>query len=178
MNHLSPFLGKHVCAEMPSCMILMSLPVLAIAVLVGYMAGTSPGGISPPLVPGASPLAEVPPWPIFRIALGLNDMLRGAAEATTLPKIRVLDLATRGSSHRSHPHPHEKIMSLTLCRQCLSLVLRRRRSSSCTSPSSADSWTPAPPSGCSQKAMANLPRPTRARCSFAMPRAHSSLSLR
>ena len=79
---------------MPSCMTLASLPVLAIAVLVGYMAGTSPGGISPPLVPGASPLAEVPPWPIFRIAVGLNDMLRGAAEATTLPKIRVLDLAT------------------------------------------------------------------------------------
>ena len=40
------------------------------------------------------PLAEVPPWPIFRIAVGRNDMLRGAAEATTLPKIRVLDLAT------------------------------------------------------------------------------------
>ena len=73
---------------------LMSLPVLAIAVLVGYIAGTSPAGVSPPLVPGASPLAEVPPWPIFRIAVGLNEMLRGAAEATTLPKVRVIDLAT------------------------------------------------------------------------------------
>ena len=79
---------------MPSYMMLTSLPVLAIAVLVGYMAGTSPGGVSPPLVPRASPLAEVPPWPIFRIAVGLNDMLRGAAEATTLPKVRVFDLAT------------------------------------------------------------------------------------
>ena len=73
---------------------LMSLPVLAIAVLLGYIAGTSPAGVSPPLVPGASPLAEVPPWPIFRIAVGLNEMLRGAAEATTLPKVRVIDLAT------------------------------------------------------------------------------------
>ena len=78
---------------------LMSLPVLAIAVLVGYIAGTSPAGVSPPLVPGASPLAEVPPWPIFRIAVGLNEMLRGAAEATTLPKVRVIDLATA----RFHP---------------------------------------------------------------------------
>eukprot|EP00964_Phaeocystis_antarctica_P150922 scaffold118429_cov59-Phaeocystis_antarctica.AAC.14 len=91
LNLPTPYL----CQVMPSgCMMLTSLPVLAIAVLVGFMAGTSPGGVSPPLVPGASLFAEVPPWPIFRIAVGLNDMLRGAAEATTLPKVRVFDLAT------------------------------------------------------------------------------------
>ena len=80
---------------MPSCMMLFSLPVLALAVLVGYMIGTSPPGVNPPLVPGTSPInTEVPPWPVFRIAVGLNDMLRMATEATTLPKIRVLDMAT------------------------------------------------------------------------------------
>jgi len=79
---------------MPSYMMFSTLPVLALAVLVGYMIGTSPVSINPPLVPGASLLGEVPPWPVFRIAVGLNDMLRTATEATTLPKIRVLDLAT------------------------------------------------------------------------------------
>jgi len=67
---------------------------LLLALLVGYLIGTSPAGVSPPAVPAGSPLGEVPPWPIFRIAVGLNDMLRNAAEATTLPKVRVIDLAT------------------------------------------------------------------------------------
>ena len=81
-------------ANMPSCMMLTSLPVLALAVLVGYLAGTSPVGISPAHIPGASPLQQVPPWPVFRAAVFVNDLFRGAAEATTLPKIRVLDMAT------------------------------------------------------------------------------------
>ena len=67
---------------------------LLLAVLVGYLIGTSPAGVSPPAVPTTSPLSEVPPWPVFRIAVGLNDMLRRAYEASTLPKVRVLDLAT------------------------------------------------------------------------------------
>mmetsp|Transcript_652 Transcript_652/g.1693 ORF Transcript_652/g.1693 Transcript_652/m.1693 type:complete len:410 (-) Transcript_652:137-1366(-) len=79
---------------MPSCLTLTGLPVLVLAVLVGYMAGTSPVGIRPPHIPNGSPLGEVPPWPIFNIAVRLNDLLRSAAEATTLPKIRALDLAT------------------------------------------------------------------------------------
>ena len=72
-----------------------SVSALALAALVGYLIGTSPPGVSPPHVPGGfSPLSEVPPWPIFRVAVGLNDLLRGAAEATTLPKVRIIDLAT------------------------------------------------------------------------------------
>mmetsp|Transcript_14251 Transcript_14251/g.23732 ORF Transcript_14251/g.23732 Transcript_14251/m.23732 type:complete len:407 (-) Transcript_14251:248-1468(-) len=68
---------------------------LAAAVLVGYLIGTSPSSVSPPHVPeDGSPMADVPPWPVFRIAVALNDFLRGAAEATTLPKVRIIDLAT------------------------------------------------------------------------------------
>merc|ERR1712216_493345 len=87
-------MGGSVPQNMPSCMMLTSLPVLALAVLVGYLAGTSPVGISPAHIPGASPLQQVPPWPVFRAAVFVNDLFRGAAEATTLPKIRVLDMAT------------------------------------------------------------------------------------
>jgi len=72
-----------------------SVIALALAVGMGYLLGTSPQGVSPPHVPSdGSPMAEVPPWPIFRVAVFLNDFFRQGAEATTLPKIRVIELAT------------------------------------------------------------------------------------
>ena len=73
---------------------LSSVLALSLAVLVGYLLGTSPPGVSPPHVPAAGPMAEVPPWPIFRVAVGLNDFFRTAWEATTLPKVRVIELST------------------------------------------------------------------------------------
>jgi len=74
---------------------LASVLALGLAVLVGYLIGTSPPGVTPPHVPDAgSPMTEVPPWPIFRVAVGLNDFFRAAWEATTLPKVRVIELST------------------------------------------------------------------------------------
>ena len=67
----------------------------AFTVWVAYLIGTSPTGVTPPHIPTVgSPMAEVPPWPVFRIAVALNDFFKAAAEATTLPKVRVIELAT------------------------------------------------------------------------------------
>jgi len=72
----------------------LTLVIVPIAALVGYLIGTSPAGIVPPHTPEGSPLVSVPPWPVFRMAVALNDFLKAAAEATTLPKVRVIELTT------------------------------------------------------------------------------------
>lgn len=69
------------------------IAIAAIAVGVGYIIATSPASVQPMVIPETSLVHELPPWPIFRFFVGLNNLLRGAAELTTPPNIRALELA-------------------------------------------------------------------------------------
>jgi len=75
----------------------LQFAVLLLAVFVGYLIGTSPVGVTPPLMPttGFSAVMEdVPPWPVFRVAVALNNFFKQAAQMTTLPKVQVIEQAT------------------------------------------------------------------------------------
>jgi len=80
---------------------LFHLLALALAGFLGYLIGTCPSNVNPPHVPATgSPMPDIPPWPIFKLAVSLNDFLRRATEATTLPRVRVIELSTaRWHSH-------------------------------------------------------------------------------
>lgn len=67
--------------------------VAAIAVGVGYIIATSPAAVQPLVIPETSMVRQLPPWPLFRFFIGLNNLLRSAAELTTPPEIRALELA-------------------------------------------------------------------------------------
>lgn len=58
---------------------------------IGYLIGTSPSGVSPPV---AVTEGALPPWPIFRVAIGLQDFFLGAGEAMSPPDVQVMNLAT------------------------------------------------------------------------------------
>ncbi|KAJ8601722.1 hypothetical protein CTAYLR_003201 [Chrysophaeum taylorii] len=64
-----------------------------VAALVAYLIGTSPPNVVPPVMPESSLVPELPPWPVFRFFVGLNDFLRFLAEKTTPPDIRALELS-------------------------------------------------------------------------------------
>ena len=64
--------------------------VAAIAVLIA----TSPAGTSPPNTPDGSPTGLLPPWPIFRVAVALNEFFEAAAWATRPPPVQIKSLAT------------------------------------------------------------------------------------
>ena len=68
--------------------------VALVAVLVGYLIGTSPAGVTPPTTPPGSPTGMLPPWPIFRVAIALNEFFEAAAVATRPPPVQVKTLAT------------------------------------------------------------------------------------
>jgi len=53
-----------------------------------------PGGVSTPYTPPGSPTANLPPWPIFRVAVALNGFFEAAAIATRPPPVHVKTLAT------------------------------------------------------------------------------------
>ena len=65
-----------------------------IAILVGVLIGTSPAGVTPPNMPPGSTAGVLPPWPIFRVAIALNEFFEAAAWATRPPPIQVKSLAT------------------------------------------------------------------------------------
>jgi len=64
---------------------------ILLAVLVAYLIGTSPSGVSPPV---AVTEGAVPPWPIFRVVVGLGDLLFSIARATNPPQVQMIGLAT------------------------------------------------------------------------------------
>ena len=75
----------------------MSLIKYIGAALVGAAAvliGTSPSGVTPPTVPPGSTTVFLPPWPIFRVAISLNEFFEAAAWATRPPPVQVKSLAT------------------------------------------------------------------------------------
>lgn len=72
----------------------MKTIVLLVAVAAGFLLGTSPHSVTPPFVPAGSKVLEVPPWPLFRLGSALNAFFIAAAEATTPPDVRALDLST------------------------------------------------------------------------------------
>lgn len=72
----------------------LTIVVALVAVLVGYLIGTSPAGVTPPTTPPGSPTAMLPPWPIFRVAITLNEFFEAAAVATRPPPVQVKTLAT------------------------------------------------------------------------------------
>ena len=72
----------------------LTIVVALVAVLVGYLIGTSPAGVTPPTTPAGSPTAMLPPWPIFRVAIALNEFFEAAAVATRPPPVQVKTLAT------------------------------------------------------------------------------------
>jgi len=71
-----------------------ALVVGCVAVGVGVLVGTSPSGVTPPVVTAGSAAGMLPPWPIFRLAIGLNEILEAAAWATRPPPVQVKSLAT------------------------------------------------------------------------------------
>jgi len=71
--------------------------VVFLAVFVGYLLGTSPAGVTPPFTPSigfSAVLHDVPPWPVFRVAVALNNFFKQAAAATTLPKVQIIEQST------------------------------------------------------------------------------------
>ena len=72
----------------------LTIVVALVAVLVGYLIGTSPAGVTPPTTPPGSPTGMLPPWPIFRVAITLNEFFEAAAVATRPPPVQVKTLAT------------------------------------------------------------------------------------
>ena len=72
----------------------ITVVVALVAVLVGYLIGTSPAGVTPPTTPPGSPTGMLPPWPIFRVAITLNEFFEAAAVATRPPPVQVKTLAT------------------------------------------------------------------------------------
>ena len=72
----------------------LTIVVALVAVLVGYLIGTSPAGVTPPTTPPGSPTGMLPPWPIFRVAIALNEFFEAAAVATRPPPVQVKTLAT------------------------------------------------------------------------------------
>lgn len=71
-----------------------ALIAAALAGALGVVLGTSPAHVRPPFLPPGSTVREVPPWPLFRLLSGLRAVLAAAAEATTPPDVRALDLTT------------------------------------------------------------------------------------
>ena len=72
------------------CTILVGL----IAIGVGVLVGTSPSGVTPPTMPPGSSAGMLPPWPIFRVAIALNEFFEAAAVATRPPPVQIKTLAT------------------------------------------------------------------------------------
>ena len=72
----------------------LTIVVAVVAVLVGYLIGTSPAGVTPPNSPPGSPTGMLPPWPVFRVAIALNEFFEAAAVATRPPPVQVKTLAT------------------------------------------------------------------------------------
>lgn len=66
---------------------------ICLACGIAYLVGTSPKSVVPPVFPASSMVNELPPWPLYRFFVGLNDVLRYLAEATTPPDVRALELA-------------------------------------------------------------------------------------
>ena len=65
-----------------------------VAALVGLLIATSPWGVAPAHTPPGSPTGLLPPWPIFRVAIALNEFFEAAAVATRPPPVQVKTLAT------------------------------------------------------------------------------------
>jgi predicted O-methyltransferase YrrM len=75
----------------------MRCSVLVVAVfvgLIGVLVGTSPSGVTPPLMPSDSTVGMLPPWPIFRVAIAVNEFFEAAAWATRPPPVQIKSLAT------------------------------------------------------------------------------------
>lgn len=47
------------------------------------------------MIPPGSLVADVPPWPIFRIAVGVTNALQAALDALTPPKMKICNLSGR-----------------------------------------------------------------------------------
>ena len=61
---------RHLMRQLPFTMpSFASVVAVAIAVAVGYLIGSSPAGVNPPFVPDGSVMGEVPPWPLFTVAV-------------------------------------------------------------------------------------------------------------
>jgi len=65
-----------------------------VAALIGILVVTSPSGVSPAHTPTGSTTSLLPPWPIFRVAIALNEFFEAAAVATRPPPVQVKALAT------------------------------------------------------------------------------------
>jgi len=76
-------------------MLSFCLKFLAVVVgLLGILIATSPAGVSPVLIPETSTTGLIPPWPIFRVAVALNEFFEAAAVATRPPPVQIKSLAT------------------------------------------------------------------------------------
>jgi len=71
-----------------------SIFVVVVAVFVGYLIGSSPTSKTPMFMPEGSVAQTLPPWPIFRVAVAVNDFFVAAARLTTPPPVRAKNLAT------------------------------------------------------------------------------------
>ena len=71
-----------------------ALAVAALAVAIGVLVATSPAGVTPAVAPPGSPTSMLPPWPIFRVAIAVNEFFEAAAWATRPPPVQVKSLAT------------------------------------------------------------------------------------
>ena len=77
-------------AIMRVCTLIVTFVVAFVAILIG----TSPTGVTPPNIPPHSTTTMLPPWPIFRVAIALNEFFEAAAWATRPPPVQVKSLAT------------------------------------------------------------------------------------
>ena len=68
--------------------------VAVLAAAIGTLIATSPAGVTPAHVPSASPTTMLPPWPVFRVAIALNEFFEAAAVATRPPPVQIKSLAT------------------------------------------------------------------------------------
>ena len=83
----------HIGAE-SSAMRCASFTVAALAVAIGVLVASSPSGVAPPVVPDGSATNQLPPWPVFRVAIALNEFFEAAAWATRPPAVQVKSLGT------------------------------------------------------------------------------------
>ncbi|KAJ8602675.1 hypothetical protein CTAYLR_010468 [Chrysophaeum taylorii] len=70
----------------------MRVLLFAVAAAALYLFGATPG-VVPEVMPASSLVSELPPWPVYKFFVTLNDVFRYLAEKTTPPSIRALELS-------------------------------------------------------------------------------------
>jgi hypothetical protein len=73
---------------------ILALVVAVGALMIGSYLSTTPKGVHLPIVPWDSPTRFIPPWPLFNIAISINELLVRLVKITTHPTFRAVQLAT------------------------------------------------------------------------------------